>query len=226
MKKLTLYILVALLALTSCVQKSEYERTLGLLSKVNSLSKDGGSTQVGVFSNTSWTVEMEPKVSWASIDRLSGYKSGYLVFDYEINYGRARRVNLVFKAGDETMSMRMYQSSYIADSDCVLELTVDNDVLNVPASGTVEEIPFSTNLAYNIDEMYLTLSYPVIPDTPWITLESIDAEKVVIKVAPNDSGKSRLANLKVSHTDAGSADSAEGEGDTVNSNTITVVQPR
>lgn len=224
MKKLTLYIIVAVLALTSCAQKSEYERTLGLLSKANSLPAGGGSTQVGVFSNTDWTVEMEPKVSWASIDRYSGYKSGYLVFDYEVNYGRARRVNLVFKAGDETMSMRMYQSSYIADIDC--DLTLDAEVINAPASGTIEEIPFSTNLLYNLDEMYLSLSYPVIPETPWITLESIDAEKVVIKIAPNDSGKSRLANLKVSHTDAGSVESAEGEGDTVDSNPITIVQSK
>jgi len=224
MKKLTLYIIVAVLALTSCAQKSEYERTLGLLSKANSLSKDGGSTQVGVFSNTDWTVEMEPKVSWASIDRFSGYKSGYLVFDYEVNYGRARRVNLVFKAGDETMTMRMYQSTAIADSAC--DLTLDAEVINAPASGTIEEIPFSTNLLYNLDEMYLSLSYPVIPETPWITLESIDAEKVVIKIAPNDSGASRLANLKVSHTDAGSVESAEGEGDTVDSNPITIVQSK
>ena len=67
----------ALLAAVSCTEhKAEYDQTLGLLSEYNILPKDGGSTQVAVFSNTSWTVEMDRQVSWASIDRFDGYKSG------------------------------------------------------------------------------------------------------------------------------------------------------
>ena len=106
MKKIALFILI-LLAAVSCREKFEYDQTLGLLSEYNILSSGGGSTQVAVFSNTEWSVEFDHPVSWASIDRFNGIKSGYLVFDYDVNYGRARRVILVFKAGDQTRTLNM-----------------------------------------------------------------------------------------------------------------------
>ena len=224
MKKFTLYILVRVSALSCMEQKAEYDQTLGLLSEYNILSKDGGSTQVAVFSNTSWTVEMDRQVSWASIDRFGGYKSGYLVFDFDINYGRARRVILVFKAGDKTMTLNMYQSPRFNDSDCVLDL--DSDGIKVSAAGSTETITFNTNLVYDLDDMFLTLSYPEgeEPSTPWITLKSVEKDKVTIDIAPNTSGADRTANLKISHTDAGSYDSTDG--DTVYSNTIKVEQTK
>lgn len=224
MKKFILYILVLFSALSCMKQKAEYDQTLGLLSEYNILSKDGGSTQVAVFSNTSWTVEMDRQVSWASIDRFGGYKSGYLVFDFDINYGRARRVILVFKAGDKTMTLNMYQSPHFNDSDCVLDL--DSDGIKVSAAGSTETITFNTNLVYDLDDMFLTLSYPEgeEPSTPWITLKSVEKDKVTIDIAPNTSGTDRTANLKISHTDAGSYDSTDG--DTVYSNTIKVEQTK
>ena len=221
MKKIILYILVCLAAL-SCSKKAEYERTLGLLSKYNILSNGGGSTQVAVFSNTTWTVEMDRPVSWASIDRLGGYKSGYLVFDYEVNYGRARRVVLVFKAGDETMTLNMYQNARISDSDC--DLTLGTSSIEAPAAGATQILPFSTNLVYDYQDMFLTITYPEgqEPETPWITLKSLDLESVCLEIAPNTTGAPRTANVRVTHTDAGSYDSTEG--DPVYSNTLTVVQ--
>lgn len=224
MKKFILYILVLFSAMSCMKQKAEYDQTLGLLSEYNILSKDGGSTQVAVFSNTSWTVEMDRQVSWASIDRFGGYKSGYLVFDFDINYGRARRVILVFKAGDKTMTLNMYQSPHFNDSDCVLDL--DSDGIKVSAAGSTETITFNTNLVYDLDDMFLTLSYPEgeEPSTPWITLRSVEKDKVTIDIAPNTSGADRTANLKISHTDAGSYDSTDG--DTVYSNTIKVEQTK
>ena len=223
MKKFILYTIL-LLAAVSCVKESEYNRTLGLLSEYNSLPNSGGSTQVAVFSNTDWTVSMEPKVSWASIDRLGGHKSGHLVFDYEINYGRARRTLLVFKAGNETMTLNMYQEGGISDEDCVMDLQVEDDKIEATAEGLVMEIPFETNLVYNLNEMFLTLTYPVDqePVQDWITLKSVEATKVTIEIAPNNTGEERRANVKLSHTDAGSLKSTEG--DTIYSNTLTVVQ--
>lgn len=222
MKKFTFYILVFFSALSCMEQKAEYDQTLGLLSEYNILSKDGGSTQVAVFSNTSWTVEMDRQASWASIDRFGGYKSGYLVFDFDINYGRARRVILVFRAGDKTMTLNMYQSPRFNDSDCVLDL--DSDGIAVSAAGSTETIPFSTNLVYDLEDMYLTLTYPEgqEPSSPWITLKSVDIDKVTIEIAPNTSGADRTAYLRLSHTDAGSYNSTDG--DTVYSNTIKVDQ--
>lgn len=222
MKKIILYITLLLAAL-GCQQKAEYNQTLGLLSKYNVLDSGGGSTQVAVFSNTDWTVEFDHPVSWASIDRFGGHKTGYLNFDYEVNYGRARRVNLVFKAGDQTRILSMYQSQHINDSDCEMELGGDATI-NVDATGATKSIPFNTNLIYNLDEMYLTLTYPEgqEPETPWIILKKVQADKVEIEIAPNATGASRTANMRISHTDAGSYNSTEG--DTVDSNVITVVQ--
>lgn len=221
MKKIILYTILLLSAL-SCTKESEYNQTLGLLSNYNKLGYGAGSTQVAVFSNTDWTVEMEPKVSWASIDRFSGYKTGHIVFDYDINYGRARRVFLVFKAGDKTMKLNMYQEPYLADEDCVMEL--DASSIDATAEGKIVEIPFETNLIYNLDEMYLTISYPTAeePEEDWIVLKSVEEKKVVIEILPNTTGAERRANVKLSHTDAGSIDSTEG--DTLNTNTIAVVQ--
>ncbi|MBO4475418.1 MAG: BACON domain-containing protein [Bacteroidales bacterium] len=223
MKKIALYILI-ILAAVSCREKYEYDQTLGLLSEYNVLSNGGGSTQVAVFSNTSWTVEMDREVSWASIDRFNGIKSGYLVFDYDVNYGRSRRVILIFKAGDKTLTLNMYQQAFLSDSNC--EMTLDATSLDIPAAGASLDIPFTTNLVYNLDEMFLTLTYPEgqEPAAPWITLKSVEKDKVSIEIAPNTTGADRTANMKISHTDAGAYDSTEG--DTIHSNTVTVVQPK
>jgi len=222
MKKIALLI-VALLAVFSCTtQKSEYDQTLGLLSEYNILSKDGGSTQVAVFSNTSWTVEMDRQVDWASIDRFGGYKSGYLVFDFDVNYGRARRVILVFKAGDRTMTLNMYQNAHFSDSDCIMDFGSTN--ISALSTGSTENIQFNTNLVYDLDDMFLTLSYPEgqEPANPWITLKSVKKDIVQIEIAPNTTGAERTANMRLSHTDAGDYNSTEG--DTIYSNTVTVVQ--
>lgn len=213
---------MVILAAAACTKNSEYDQTLGLLSANNLLSADGGSTQVAVFSNTSWTVEMDHPVSWASIDRFGGHKTGHLVFDYEINYGRARRVKLIFKAGGETQTMNMYQQARYDDSKCKMKLDASSVVAT--AEGKIEEIPFETNLIYNLDEMFLTVTYPEgqEPEADWVSLVSVTADKVTIEVAPNTTGVTRMANMRLSHTDAGSM--ASEEGDTIYSNTVTVVQ--
>lgn len=215
-----------LLAALSCSKPAEYNRTLGLLSRYNILGAGGGSTQVAVYSNTSWTVEMDHEADWASIDRLGGEKSGYLVFDYDINYGRSRRVDLVFKAGDETMTLSMFQKPYFEDNECDLEVTVTSP-WKIPAEGLTQELPFETNLIYNLDEMFLTLTYPEgqEPAEPWITLLGVEKDMVIIKIAPNASGADREANMRISHTDAGSSYDSD-EGTTIHSNTVKVLQSK
>ena len=227
MKKI-IFCIALVLAAVSCEKKAEYNQTLGLLSEYNILSENGGSTQVAVFSNTNWSVELDHPVSWASIDRFNGYKSGYLVFDYEINYGRARRVILVFTAGGKTMTLNMYQKARLSDSDCVMTMTPEggSSSLIVPAEGKTETIGFNTNLVYELNEMYLTLTYPEgeEPETPWISLKRVELDKVTLEIAPNTTGAVRTANVKITHTDAGSYDSTEG--DTIYSNTLTVAQTK
>ena len=221
MKKIILYI-VAFMAVVSCVPSFEYEQTLGLLHEYNLLSENGGSTQVAVVSNTNWTVEMDRPCDWASIDRLSGEKCGYLTFDFDVNYGRSRRVILVFRSGDQVRTLNMYQKSPLADDDCIMDL--DASSINAPAEGLVQEIKFETNIACHIPEMFLTITYPQgqEPEQPWITLKSIDEDKVSLEIAPNTTGAQRNANVRLTHVDAGLIDATEG--DPVYSNTISVVQ--
>jgi hypothetical protein len=72
--------------------------------------------------------------------------------------------------------------------------------------------------------MYLSISYPSVeePEEDWIVLRSVEENKVIIEVLPNATGVERKANVKLSHTDAGGLNSTEG--DTINTNTIAVVQ--
>jgi hypothetical protein len=72
--------------------------------------------------------------------------------------------------------------------------------------------------------MYITLTYPEgqEPESPWIVLKNVEADKVEVEILPNTTGALRMANLRLSHTDAGSLTSTVG--DTIYSNTITVVQ--
>lgn len=232
MKKIALYILLVFAAV-SCYKDAEYDQTLGTLMEYNILSESGGSTQVAVFSNTKWTVEMDRQVSWASIDRLQGYKTGYLVFDFDVNYGRSRRLNLIFKAGGETRTMCMFQKARIAaDDDCELTLG-GSPTVNVAAAGGNQEIAFSTNLVYDLADMFLTVTDPVSGaaiETPWITLKKVELDKVTLEIGQNGTGASRSADICISHTDGGVVQKSDDKvydsvnGDTISSNTITVVQ--
>lgn len=214
---------LAVLSIVSCDKKAEYNQTLGLMSEYNILAAEGGNTQVAVFSNTDWTVEFDRPVDWASIDRVQGHKSGYLEFDFERNYGRSRRVILIFKAGDQTRTLNMFQKPHFINAECIMNLGLST--LDVPSAGMTDgAIPFNTNLIYSLDEMFLTLSYPegAQPASPWIILKSIDKNQVTIDVLPNETGEERKAFLQISHTDEGDFNSTEG--DTIYSNTLTLTQ--
>ena len=242
MKRLILYIMVLLVAV-SCYKDAEYDQTLGILMEYNVFPASGGSTQVAIFSDTTWTAQMDRQVSWASIDRMAGYKSGHLVFDYEVNYGRSRRLYLILKAGDETRTMCMFQKAGISDKDCYLDLgTEEVSGYTVGPEENTVEIPFRTNLVYDLEDMYLTLTYPEgqEPDSPWITLKSVERSKIKVQVAPNGSNQDRTTYIQVSHMDAGVVkmsdgkvydsakdDSYEGRaGDELSSNIITIVQTK
>lgn len=223
MKKFLLILSFAAL-LCSCEKKAEYNRTLGLMSEYNKLSAEGGKTDVAVFSNTDWTVEFDRPAPWASIDRLQGFKSGRVIFSFEKNFGRARRVILIFKAGDQQMTQNMYQVGGIADADVVLKVVTTS--IEAPAEGLQLDIPFETNLIYNLDEIYLTVTYPEgqEPAKDWIRLVDVQLDVIKLVIDANQSGEPRIANARVTHTDAGSLDSKDGEGDSLYSQVISVTQ--
>ena len=213
-------LIAALAMLVACDKPIEYNQTLGLLSEYNVLKAEGGSTDVAVFSNTNWTVKMQSPAEWASIDRLSGEGCSRVIFSFERNYGRSRRVVLEFQAKDEVRTLNMYQSGGIADAD--VKMNILNPSYDAPAEGGEKDFMFDTNLIYDLERMELNVAYNGDDVTPWIHLVSVSADKVVVSLDKNDTGAPRQAKVKVSHTDEGSWNSTMG--DTLYSNEINITQ--
>ena len=213
-------IFAALAMLVACDKPVEYNQTLGLLSEYNVLKAEGGSTDVAVFSNTTWTVKFLSEASWASIDRLSGEGCSRVIFDFERNYGRSRRVVLQFTAGGETRTLNMYQNSGIADADVIMNIL--NPSYEAPAEGGEKTFMFNTNLVYDLDRIELEVAYNGDDVEPWIHLVSVSADKIVVSLDKNDTGAPRVAKVKVAHTDEGAYNSTTG--DTLRSNEINITQ--
>lgn len=213
-------LIAALVMLVACDKPIEYNQTLGLLSEYNVLKAEGGSTDVAVFSNTNWTVKMQSPAEWASIDRLSGEGCSRVIFSFERNYGRSRRVVLEFQAKDEVRTLNMYQNSGIADAD--VKMNILNPSYDAPAEGGEKDFMFDTNLIYDLERMELNVAYNGDDVTPWVHLVSVSADKVVVSLDKNDTGAPRQAKVKVSHTDEGSWNSTMG--DTLYSNEINITQ--
>lgn len=98
-------------ALTSCDNKAEFSRPLGLLSREVYLPSAAGVTPVVVYSNSSWTVEFTTPVDWAVLDRLKGNGVGEVKFSYSENFGKRRKVGVVFCSGELKDTVIMYQKS-------------------------------------------------------------------------------------------------------------------
>lgn len=213
-------LIFAIVTLVACDKPIEFERTLGLMSDYNVLSSSGGSTDVPVFSNTSWTAKLQQPVKWAALDRLAGEGCSRVVFSYERNYGRSRRVILEFQAKDEVKTLNMYQESAIADADCVIEIL--NPLYEAPAEGGEKAFSLNTNLIYDLERFSLDVIYEVEPAADWLHLVSVSTDEVVVLLDKNETGALRKANVKLAHTDAGAYNSTMG--DTLYSNVITITQ--
>lgn len=216
-----IYMLIAALAMiVACDKPIEFEHALGLMSDYNILPAEGGSTDVPVFSNTDWTARLQQPVKWASLDRLAGEGCSRVVFTYERNFGRSRRVILEFQANGEVRTLNMYQEGAIADADCVLEIL--NPLYTAPAEGGEKTFSFNTNLIYDLERFSLDIIYEVEPESDWIHLVKVSEDKVIVSLDPNTTGEARKANVRVVHTDEGGYDSTVG--DALYSNVITITQ--
>lgn len=220
MKRFYLFVVV-LSILASCDKPIEYNQTLGLLSEYNVLSAAGGSTDVAVFSNTAWSVKFQSPAQWASIDRLSGEGCGRVIFDYEQNFGRPRRVIMEFKAGDKVMTLNMYQNAAIADED--VEMKVLNPSLDVLAEGVQAELGLQTNLIYDLERFSLNVVYgEESVQEDWVHLVDVTSDKVILKVDQNQTGSPRVANVRLAHSAEGVYNSTIPE--VLYSNVITINQ--
>lgn len=213
-------LIFAIVTLVACDKPIEFERTLGLMSDYNVLPSSGGSTDVPVFSNTSWTAKLQQPVKWASLDRLAGEGCSRVIFSYERNFGRSRRVILEFQANGEVRTLNMYQESAIADADCVIEIL--NPLYEAPSAGGEKTFSLNTNLIYDLERFSLDVIYEVEPDSEWIHLVKVTEDKVIVSLDANTTGMARKANVRVAHTDEGGYNSTDG--DTLYSNVITITQ--
>lgn len=182
----------------SCEKRAEYERPLGLLSRLTKLTAEAGDTPVLVYSNTDWNASLTSKVSWAGLDRLSGSGCSHVRFQYAENYGRARKVGIAFDAGGVRDTVYMLQAS--GQTDAVLKFTVST--ADIPAAGGEQTFALNSNLYYDIQDVKAEIRYKSETQTGWLTVESVSLDKVVCTVSANGSGEERAADLVLTHTDA------------------------
>ena len=124
----------------------------------------------------------------------------------------------------------MFQKARI--SDPTLELGGSSPI-NIPAAKDTLDIPLNTDLVYDLADMFLSLTYPdgaPAPETPWVSIASIAVNKLSVAIAANTTGQSRTVDMCLSHTDGGTVEKTDKgiydsiEGDTLDSNIITIVQ--
>ncbi len=203
-----------LLGAVSCEKRAEYERPLGVLTRLTKLDAASGDTPVLVYSNTDWSVTLTSKVTWAGLDRLSGSGCGQVHFLYGENYGRARKVGIAFDAGGVRDSVYMLQAA--GQTDPVLGFAAST--AEVPAAGGAQECALKCNLYYDIAdvkaEVRSAAEGEAAPD--WVEVNSVALDRVTFTVAANGSGAERSAVVVLSHTD--------GAGETISA-WITLVQP-
>lgn len=196
----------------SCRKKAEFEKPLGLMSRLVKLSSSAGDTPVIVYSNTDWEAALTDKVTWAGLDRLSGTGCREVRFRYSENYGRARKVGIAFAAGAVKDTVYMVQAA--GQANPVLQFVSSS--VSVPSEGGGLELELNSNLVYDIKDVVSESRYPEGGPEGWLTVESIALDKVLVNVASNASGLERTADLVLIHTD--------GEGDAM-STWVTITQP-
>ena len=196
----------------SCRKKAEFEKPLGLMSRLVKLASSAGDTPVIVYSHTDWEAALTDKVTWAGLDRLSGTGCREVRFRYSENYGRARKVGIAFAAGAVKDTVYMVQAA--GQANPVLQFVTSS--VSVSPAGDRLELALNTNLVYDIKDAVPQLRYPEGGPDGWLTVESVALDKVIVNAVSNSSGSGRTVDLVLIHTD--------GEGDAM-STWVTITQP-
>ncbi len=209
--RVTLAVLFAVVA-ASCQKKAEYERPLGLISRLTKLTKSAGDTPVIVYSNTDWSVSLTSRVTWAGLDRLSDHGCSQVHFCYSENFGRARKVGVAFEAAGVRDTVFMVQAA--GQTDPVLQFVSSSE--EIPVSGGTMKYALNSNLFDDIADVAVDIRYHDEAFAGWLEVSDVTLDEVTVAVLPNGSGTERGADIVLSHTD--------GEGETI-STWVTVRQP-
>lgn len=105
--------LLAVIALASCHKPYKTELDLAVNQEKITLSSSlGGHCYITVFSNSTWNIELQPKVDWARLDASSGSGIGYVRFDYDDNLGsEPRSVDVVVSGSGKSCRIVVTQNA-------------------------------------------------------------------------------------------------------------------
>ena len=154
-----------------------------------SISPDGGSVDVTVYSNYKW--DIAGAVDWCTLSIKSGEanEDGQIVtFSAELTYDTPREATYWFRCADKQIKLVVTQDiKEVIAAD-------DNNTFNIPAEGALITLEYQTSVDCDV----------VIPEDAksWITIASattraLVAESVNLDVAENTSYSARTAVIKV-----------------------------
>ena len=206
MKKAIL-IITSILLLASCDKPYQLDLPLSVAQRKISLTKDAGSTHILVYADGDWTASFTEPVSWASLNKVSGYGNNDLVFTYSANFGIARRVGIVLAKDELRDTVVLTQAGMI--STPIYEPQVSQVPLFNTAGTAV--VNATGNLLYCADAVYAYAIYPKADGTEeevlidgedsdpnhWITSFEAEHNKFRFNVNANASGSERTAKLRL-----------------------------
>ena len=154
-----------------------------------SISPDGGSVNITVYSNYKWSIAGD--VDWCTLSTKSGEanEDGQIVtFSAELTYDTPREATYWFRCGDKQIKLVVTQDiKEVIAAD-------DNNIFNIPADGALITLEYQTSVDCDV----------VIPEDAkdWITIvpattRALVVESVNLNVAENTSYSARTAVVKV-----------------------------
>ena len=206
MKKVIL-IITSILLLASCDKPYQLDLPLSVAQRKISLTKDAGSTHILVYADGDWTASFTEPVSWASLNKVSGYGNNDLVFTYSANFGIARRVGIVLAKDELRDTVVLTQAGMI--STPIYEPQVSQVPLFNTAGTAV--VNATGNLLHCADAVYAYAIYPKADGTEeevlidgedsdpnhWISSFEAEHNKFRFNVNANASGSERAAKLRL-----------------------------
>lgn len=198
--------ILALAAIVAaCDKPYEMNLPLSVAGRHITLSKDGGSTHVLVYSTGDWTAHFDHSVRWASVDRTSGTGNSELVFSYAANYGIARQVGIVLESGANRDTVFMLQNGPVTTPSFRF---ADSSVPVLRVGGQVR-VSATSNLYYSADALVAKAIYTTPENTRdtvvingadtdpshWILSATPTWNGLSFTVADNSSGSLRNAQI-------------------------------
>lgn len=187
MKRIIAILSVFTLLLSACDKPYQLDLPLAVTSRNLSLTKDGGSTHVLVYSTGHWTAHFTHSVNWASLSKVEGDGNTDLVFDYSANYSIARKVGIALEMGEHRDTVWMTQAGAITEPSFILSSSSVN-LINIASTVT---LPMSTNMLYGYEDTECKILYE--DDEEWISNVVINPKNVKMDIAANTTGYTRSA---------------------------------